>query len=274
LKALILYTQLDSLKNEYFIDLYQEEAKKRDIQLSLVTKQHSLQQDVDFVINKTRDHFIAKAFEEEGIPVFNTSFVTEIANDKWSTYEYLNKKIKAAGTYIATEDCPIPFPVVVKPRHGHGGARVVIANNDEEYYAARNYTTDYTRMLFGGPEKYDGAIVQPLMKPGQDLRVYVLGREILASVLRTSEKDFRSNYSLGGKVRLVNISDNLKETINIITDQFHFGLVGIDFIFDDNGTAYLNEIEDAVGARMLYELIPDINLPAKHLDFILKELGK
>ena len=37
-------------------------------------------------------------------------------------------------------------------------------------------------------------------EPGVDMRVYVLGGEVLAAVRRTSRSDFRSNFKLGGDV--------------------------------------------------------------------------
>lgn len=57
--------------------------------------------------------------------------------------------------------------------------------------------------------------------------------------------------------------------IHDIMEVFDFGLVGIDFIFH-RGSLVFNEIEDAVGTRMLYtgglDIVPD------YLDFILSRL--
>lgn len=48
--------------------------------------------------------------------------------------------------------------------------------------------------------------------------------------------------------------------------HFTFGLVGIDLIYD-NGHPVLNEIEDVVGARMLYAHT-EINLVGRYIDYI------
>ena len=53
-----------------------------------------------------------------------------------------------------------------------------------------------------------------------------------------------------------------------VTDRFDFGLAGIDFIFD-RGQPVFNEIEDAVGTRMLYAYT-DIDAAAVYADFVLK----
>ena len=39
--------------------------------------------------------------------------------------------------------------------------------------------------------------------------------------------------------------------VNQVVQVFDFGMVGIDFILDENNHWLLNEIEDVVGARML-----------------------
>ena len=58
--------------------------------------------------------------------------------------------------------------------------------------------------------------------------------------------------------------------LNRIVEEFDFGLVGIDFIYDE-GRPVFNEIEDVVGARMLYSLT-DIDIADRYLEFILERL--
>jgi gamma-F420-2:alpha-L-glutamate ligase len=55
--------------------------------------------------------------------------------------------------------------------------------------------------------------------------------------------------------------------VNQILNLFDFGLVGIDFLIGDKGELIFNEIEDVVGARMLYQCT-DINLVGLYLDYI------
>ena len=104
-----------------------------------------------------------------------------------------------------------------------------------------------------------------------DLRVYVIGNKILASVLRESNEGFRANFSLGGNVSLYDLSDDEKKLINNIIDLFDFDMVGIDFILDDNGNLVFNEIEDVVGARMLYQC-SDIDIVKEYLSYISKKI--
>ena len=49
-------------------------------------------------------------------------------------------------------------------------------------------------------------------------------------------------------------------------------LVGIDFIFHE-GKTYINEIEDAVGTRMLYQYT-DLQIVDMYMAYILEQLNK
>ena len=120
---------------------------------------------------------------------------------------------------------------------------------------------------------HSDVVIQPFVKgAGKDVRVYVLGEEILACVCRTATSGFKSNFSLGGSVELYELSGKERQLVEKIISQFSFGLVGIDFLIDENGEFLFNEIEDVVGARMLYQLT-DINLVGKYLEFIIERIG-
>ena len=59
--------------------------------------------------------------------------------------------------------------------------------------------------------------------------------------------------------------------VNKVIDIFDFGFVGIDFMFSD-GQMIFNEIEDVVGARMLYHLT-DLDVVDIYVAHILKTIG-
>ena len=116
-------------------------------------------------------------------------------------------------------------------------------------------------------------ILQPFLKgPGKDVRVYVIGNEIVAAIERQAREGFRSNYSLGGAVRPVALTEEQKGLVAQICRIFDFGLAGIDFLVDERGNFVFNEIEDVVGARMLYQCRPDIDLLGRYFSFILDKL--
>jgi gamma-F420-2:alpha-L-glutamate ligase len=215
-----------------------------------------------------------RQLELMGIRVFNNSFVSEICNDKAKTYQYLAKtgiRMIDSSFYqnrLGREAMlRANGSTVFKAVDGHGGSQVFLYEPDlpsDESGSSRNHIMDG----LGN----SNLVAQPLTgSRHQDLRVYVIGKEIVAGVIRTAASGFKSNYSLGGKVGLYRLSTQEKHIVNIIIDQFDFGLAGIDFIIGDEGELIFNEIEDVVGARMLYQCC-DIDIVQRYLDFMIKKM--
>ena len=107
---------------------------------------------------------------------------------------------------------------------------------------------------------------------GRDLRVYVLGKRILAGALRTSDTDFKSNFSLGGSATKVKVPRTCKRIIKKLYKSLRFDFIGVDFIFD-KGKPILNEIEDPVGCRMLYSF-GGLDPIKEYLKVIIKSIKK
>ena len=89
-------------------------------------------------------------------------------------------------------------------------------------------------------------------------------------MLRSSQNDFRSNFSLGGSASVYTLSAEEKEMVTRLTEGLDIGHCGIDFIFD-NGEPVFNEIEDVVGSRMLYKYT-DIDVVEEYVEYINKIL--
>jgi len=264
-RAAILYARADAEKSRVLIRKYVSALRGSGFLPGLVITDGlpypavlSAVTHAEFVINRTRDHALARFLEENGVFVSDPSEVTETANDKLKTYERLHNIVPMLETRLLTEEAPsLPFPLVVKPAAGHGGAGVTLVKTAEElalYRAAH-------------PEK---SVYQPLATAlGRDMRVYVIGGEPVCAMLRRSETDFRSNYSLGGSAQPVPISELSAEELSIVRAvcaslPLHYA--GVD-IMRDNGRPILNEIEDPVGARMLYANT-DIDPALLHAEYL------
>jgi glutathione synthase/RimK-type ligase-like ATP-grasp enzyme len=149
---------------------------------------------------------------------------------------------------------------VLKNCTGRGGSEVYFINNQEELLETVQNSN------------FDELLIQNVAEQlGKDLRVFIIGKEIVAAVLRYSEKDFRANFSLGGGAMLYELSEKEKELIQKIVDHFDFDFVGIDFMFDANNQLILNEIEDVVGSRTLYT-VSDIDIVSLYMDYIKKQI--
>lgn len=288
MNGILIYDKESAKYNQDGIKIYLEEAKKHAMKLRVVyyedlsygikdSKYCLWEKDkaitnLEFAINRCRDYRLSKHMEFMGIRVFNNSFVNKIGNHKWDTYQYLAQyNISMPDTkYIV--NCRLQEylkaiendVVVVKAVHGHGGSQVCLYQPKE-----RKQIPSICKIMDG-----EDVVIQPYIKGrGQDLRVYIIGNQIIGAVLRMANEDFRSNYSLGGKVRFYDLSKKEIETVEDVMCHFSLDYVGIDFLVQEDGTLLFNEIEDIVGARMLYQC-SDIDPIRMYIKYIYKTLSK
>ena len=246
-KGILVYTSADAEYNKWFIDHIIEEGRKcnLDIRLVLSDKEEVSDNDIDFAIVRNRDSKLCKRLEENNIRCFNSSYVVNIGNDKWEMYKDFNS---AEIPVMYTQRTKLPYPFVMKPVDGHGGENVYLIKNADEYKRAIDTNPD---------EKTGKFIFQvPATEKGRDIRVYVVGGIILTAMERNAvdtDKDFRSNYSLKGNAKEHALTDEELKLAAKVADHIKADFVGIDLIYN-NGRPVVNEIEDAVGTRMLYSL--------------------
>jgi glutathione synthase/RimK-type ligase-like ATP-grasp enzyme len=227
---------VDRSSNRNFINWLIEEASVYNLTLKLITQDDDIKQldHPDFIINRSRLYQL----NISDCVQFNSTEVIKIANDKWLTYHFFKDDVKMMPTY-KVKDVP-HYPCVVKNRFGHGGDDVHWLEDKKDF------SDDYIAQDIAG-------------QLGKDLRVYILNNKVYASILRTNDQDFKSNYSLGGQAKLYNLSSEEHQTIQKILNKLPIMYGGIDFLFDENNQLILNEIEDPVGAKMLYNLT-DLNI--------------
>ncbi len=210
-------------------------------------------------IMRTFNHHLSRMLEKCGVRVFNNARVSEICNNKYLTYLLAREcglRVMETRLMPADKSAPLPFdfPFVLKSLDGHGGKEVFLIENSYDY--------DEVLASFSNRQH----IVQRLASElGKDVRVYVLGGQPVAAMLRTAKKGFRSNYSLGGDAKRVEISPELIKAVEKINEVLPSDFIGVDFVFD-KGEPVLNEIEDIVGSRMLYG--EGIDIVAAYVDYI------
>ena len=246
--GLLYYTAEDVSRNEWFIGELCRYAESEGIilRLCLASEPFPAHLRPDFVINRSREKNISHYCEETlRIPVYNSSTVTTVTNDKYLCYAFLRENgLPAAGTVRVMPGDPLPdfaAPAVIKPPDGHGGAGV-------------RYLPDAQALDAACRETARPFLLQEPMCPGKDLRVYVMGGEIYAAVLRSSDSDFRSNFSLGGHAEVITPDETVRALTARVQAVLPMDFAGVDFLRHPSGGYVIGEIEDAVGCRMLYAL--------------------
>ena len=250
----LIYNENELKINEFSINKYIDVFKKNKIRCILLTQNNFKDRTEKplCVINRTNKFDIACFFEEQGIRVFNNSFVTRICNNKLHTYEYL-KDVRHLEVY---DNKDFVFPVVAKDPTSKGGKDVHLIKNQQEFDNLFN----------------SNMILQKFLPNACDIRTYIIGNEIVLSVKRTPKGEFKANYKINHNAQLYELNQEEKAMINSIIKKFDFDFVGIDILKNDQGF-YFSEIEDSVGARAVYDLT-DFDIIKEYVNYIVSWINK
>lgn len=241
MKPILIYTKEEAKRNEFVVQKLTDE-------LGVQLVQPDYRGDASYVINRTNDYKTAEYYENRGIRVFNNSRLSQLANDKQLCYDFMqNNNIEIMPTRYSTA------PFVKKPKNGHGGQGVEMCYNSNDYN--NNFVCQ-----------------KPASDLGKDLRVWVIGDKIITSILRQSTTDFRSNYCLGGEAIPYSLSTDEERLVKKIMSLADGDYYGIDFVFN-NGKIIFNELEDTVGARMVYDKT-DIDILDLYCEYVKEQMNK
>ena len=159
----------------------------------------------DFVLFWDKDVALAHRFEDAGLPVLNSAAAIACCDDKILTARAfarhgvpMPKTIVAPKTFegVGCSDMgflraaaeSLGFPMVIKEACGSFGQQVCLAHDiaEAERAVRRIGHKDFLMQEFVASSR------------GQDLRVNVVGGEVVVSMRRFNDSDFRSNVTLGG----------------------------------------------------------------------------
>ena len=261
MKGWLIYDKQGAERNQWFITRLQSEAAALGMTLLLRifdgNERFFEEESPNFAIVRSILPTVNARLENRGIKVFNNAETARVACDKWETYLLCKRLgIPVLDTALFSEYTG-EYPRVIKSCNGHGGTEVFWANNRNE---AECFVQTDKRYI----------AQQPSDILGEDTRVYALGERIVAAVKRTSTTDFKSNFSLGGSVELVQPTKEQQEIVQALYKHLHFDFVGIDFLPYQDGIV-LNEIEDAAGTRMLYRC-SDIDMAKVFIQYIKERI--
>ncbi len=187
---------------------------------------------------------------DRGVMVLNPPRALEICIDKFLA----TSRLEAAGLPVpptiacqTADDAMEAFAslggdVVVKPLFGSEG-RGMIRIDDEEI-AWRTFRT---------LERTDCVLyLQQFMKhPGWDLRVFVIGGEVRASMRRYARGGWRTNVAQGGRAEVTRLTPELERLAIRAAEACGTIAAGIDLLPGPNGEWYVLEVNAVPGWRAL-----------------------
>ncbi|MCM3086590.1 ribosomal protein S6--L-glutamate ligase [Bhargavaea ginsengi] len=242
--GIVYYRPDEAARNVSFIKLLKLAAERTGLVLTLSMYPDDLSADADFIIFRERNAKLARELENAGHRIFNRAQINQIANDKFATYQLATfLGIPAVPSrLVESPDELDTYPAVLKTVDGHGG--VEVARVLDEMEAGWFFTRFMDRRIIGQPFIESGAA---------DVRLYMVGNELAGAVKRTGSSGFKSNFTLGGRVDPHMPSADMVRAAQRITRALKSDYIGVDFLLLPDGGFLLNEIEDPVGARSLYE---------------------
>lgn len=211
---------------------------------------------------------VLRQFEMMGVFSLNESVAISRARDKLRSLQLLSRKGMglpitgfAHSTKMTQELIKLVggSPLVIKLLEGTQGKGVVLAETD----GAAESVIDAFR------EMDANILVQEFIKEarGSDIRCFVIGNEVVASMKRTAKPgEFRSNLHRGGSAEIISISNEEKKAAIDATKILGLNVAGVDLlrsergplIMEVNSSPGLNGIETATGkdvAGMIIEYL-------------------
>lgn len=225
-----------------------------------------------------KDKYVSEMLEKCGLRLFNKHEAIVACDDKMSTYIALSgegikmpKTLPGALCYTAgsrikpeTMDAierQLNYPLIVKESFGSLGKGVYKAINRSELEELAN-------KLILKPHHFQRYIAS---SEGRDVRLIVIGKKAVASMLRSSQKDFRSNIELGGKGTKIDVDDGFRYVAEKVAKILDLDYCGVDILFGSGGEPIVCEVNSNAFFGGI-EKVTKINVAKIYAEHIMKTI--
>ena len=186
---------------------------------------------------------IVRQFEMQGTWTASSSIAITRARDKLRSAQILTKNgIDTPKTFVSRNTTDIDallehmgVPVIIKLASGTHGNGVVLADTKKAAKSALQafylYNEDGTNIL-----------LQEYIKEsaGTDIRAFVVGSKVVASMQRQSlDDDFRSNLHKGGEGKIIKLTDEEKKLAVRAAKAMGLHIAGVDMMRSSRGPLIL-----------------------------------
>lgn len=212
----------------------------------------------DYAIFTDKDIYLAHQLENLGVRLFNKANTIAISDDKILTYQQLARyDINIPKTIIApktfTNEVAITeqnlkkigetlsFPLIIKEAFGSFGEQVYLINTYEEM---KEKVTHLKNTPF---------VFQQFVQSsyGKDLRLQVVGDQVVTAMKRTSTDDFRANVTSGGEMERYEPTDEERLLAINAANALDADFAGVDLLFGHNNEPIVCEVNSNAHIRNL-----------------------
>lgn len=211
----------------------------------------SLLEGYDFVIYLDKDKYTSAMLELSGIRLFNRHDAVLVCDDKMETHIRLSghgiampdtipgllcyqesASLEDAMPRVELVERRLGYPCVIKECYGSLGKGVYLANNRDELL-------DVMEKVKCKAHLFQKMITK---SQGRDVRVIVIGGKAVASMMRLSDTDFRSNIELGGRAVAFELPETFRAVAERTAKLLNLDYCGIDLLFGEQGEPLICEV--------------------------------
>lgn len=241
------------------------------------------------VILNTNSQIIANKFEELNFFCINPIQSMNICENKYLTYlRFVNSKVATPRTTLISnlknfdtcfEAIGGKFPIVMKILNGTHGMGVSIIESESSFKSV------YQTLMVALNKPNIEILLQELIPADYDLRIHVIKNqskilkdpetsdyyEIIGAMRRNKiENDFRTNFSLGGTIDIVDdkiLTDEIRTLAINACKAVEAFWCGVDIIIDkETGKPYVLEVNTSPGIKGISTV--DNDTPKKLYDWL------
>ncbi|UCD44493.1 MAG: RimK family alpha-L-glutamate ligase [Candidatus Bathyarchaeota archaeon] len=209
--------------------------------------------------------------EDLGVYVINSADAVERAVDKYYTSTLFEDAGLRTPRTVVTESFreamdgfrELGRDVVVKPLFGSLGTGMTRVSDPEVAYRIFK-ALELTRNVY--------YLQEFVPHGGEDLRAFVIGDHVVASMRRRAES-WKTNISAGGKAEAHTLEEELAELCLKAARAIGLDYTGVDLLrSESDGQVYVVELNSTPGWRGL-QTVTDFDIAGRLVDFILGKLG-
>jgi [lysine-biosynthesis-protein LysW]--L-2-aminoadipate ligase len=220
-------------------------------------------------------HFTA-CLEFLDVPVINSFEVANNCGNKMITSLLLKKhNVPTPKTYFtfsseaALENLEkIGYPMVIKPVVGSWGRGVMPLKDRDTADAIIE-----VRELNDGPLDRIYYLQEMVNRPPRDIRVIVVGDQVVAAMYRTSSGSFKTNIAVGGEPVACEITKELEDVCMKAAKAVGGGILGVDVMEDKKRGLVVHEVNNTVEFKGLAKVVKK-DIPKEMIDFAIKSAIK
>ena len=233
----------------------------------------------DFCIYLDKDKYISAMLEKSGLRLFNSHTSIQLCDDKMLTSIALadsgvplpetlagllcyDAQSDVSETALRAVEKKLGYPLIVKASYGSLGSGVFKADDFSSLLAI-------ARELKCTPHLFQRFVSE---SAGRDIRVIVVGGEVVAAMLRSSETDFRSNIELGGVGTPVEVDRELGKLCIRTAEALGLDYYGIDVLLGEGGYLVCEVNSNAFFGGI--ERVTGINVAGAYAKYIYDKIYK